>query len=172
MKQLLLVSFLGVLFLYIFSVVSFDNYFSEIYSENDFESEGSTCNSLISCMITLTLSGVVGDGMTHWEMSTFFSDTLYFIFVSILFSNIISGIMTDTFAEMRDNRNFMETDKKNFCYICGITRTTLEKQEQTFEEHIKKHSLWEYLFYIYSLKIKEETEYTGIEYMITDKLEK
>jgi len=125
MKQLLLVSFLGVLFLYIFSVVSFDNYFSEIYSEKDFESEGSTCNSLISCMITLTLSGVVGDGMTHWEMSTFFSDTLYFIFVSILFSNIISGIMTDTFAEMRDNRNFMETDKKNFCYICGITRTTV-----------------------------------------------
>lgn len=32
------------------------------------------------------------------------------------------------------------------------------------------HNLWEYLFYIYNLMIKEETEYTGIEYMIKDKL--
>lgn len=74
-------------------------------------------------MITLSLSGVVGDGMTHWELSTFLYDTLYFIFVSILFSNIISGIMTDTFAEMRDKRNFIEADKKNNCFMCGIERT-------------------------------------------------
>lgn len=80
---------------------------------------------MLSCMITLTLSGVVGNSMTHWELSTFISDTLYFIFMSILFTNIISGIMTDTFAEMRDKRNFIETDKKNRCYICGIERTTV-----------------------------------------------
>ena len=39
--------------------------------------------------------------------------------------NIISGIMIDTFAEMRDKRNFIEQDKKNRCFICGIEKTTV-----------------------------------------------
>ncbi|KAL4465345.1 hypothetical protein ABPG72_016746, partial [Tetrahymena utriculariae] len=171
-KQLVLVSFLGVLFLYIFSVLSFNNYYQELYSSDEIIKDQQTCNSMLSCMITLTLSGVVGNSNTHWEFSTFISDTVYFVFMSILFTNIISGIMTDTFAEMRDKRNFIESDKKNRCYICGIERSTLEKKDLIFEEHIKKHNLWEYLFYIQSIILKEETEYTGIESIIKDKLKK
>ncbi|EAR82683.2 MIR domain protein (macronuclear) [Tetrahymena thermophila SB210] len=171
-KQLVLVSFLGVLFLYIFSVLSFNNYYQELYSSDEIVNDEKTCNSMLSCMITLTLSGVVGNSNTHWEFSTFITDTVYFVFMSILFTNIISGIMTDTFAEMRDKRNFIESDKKNRCYICGIERATLEKKDLIFEEHIKKHNLWEYLFYIQSIILKEETEYTGIESIIKDKLKK
>ncbi|KAL4426931.1 hypothetical protein ABPG74_012931 [Tetrahymena malaccensis] len=171
-KQLVLVSFLGVLFLYIFSILSFNNYYQELYSNDEIIKDEKTCNSMLSCMITLTLSGVVGNSNTHWEFSTFITDTVYFVFMSILFTNIISGIMTDTFAEMRDKRNFIESDKKNRCYICGVERATLEKKDLIFEEHIKKHNLWEYLFYIQSIILKEETEYTGIESIIKDKLKK
>lgn len=139
-KQLALVSFLGVLFLYVFSVLSFGNYFREIYDGEMLakaDETGLVCNSLLSCMITLTLSGVVGNSLTQWEVSTFLSDTMYFIFMSILFANIISGIMTDTFAERRDKRNFVEADKKNKCYICGIERATVSLQTLfTFLTHI------------------------------------
>ena len=36
---------------------------------------------------------------------------------------------------------------------------------------MKTHNLWHYIFYIHSLQNKESTEYTGLEYMISDKLE-
>ena len=40
----------------------------------------------------------------------------------------------------------------------------------TFNKHISNHYLWNYLFYIYSLKLKDETDYTGMEYTITSKI--
>lgn len=136
------------LFLYVFSVVWFGNYYKEIYpaatgggddADKGGEIDGgrvgdskdsstivaNTCHSLISCMITMNLSGVVGDSMTQWEISTFVSDTFHYIFMSILFSKIISGIMTDSFADLRDQRVFIENDSKNTCFICGVHRATV-----------------------------------------------
>lgn len=43
-------------------------------------------------------------------------------------------------------------------------------QTTTFEEHVELHRLWKYLFYIHSLSVKEETDFTGIEYIISGKL--
>jgi len=46
---------------------------------------------------------------------------------------------------------------------------TLEKNYDDFEEHINnKHYLWNYIFYIYCLIKKDSTEYTGLEYAISD----
>ena len=49
------------------------------------------------------------------------------MFFALLFTNIVSGIMIDTFAELRDERQKIEDDKKNMCFICGLDRATLEK---------------------------------------------
>lgn len=43
----------------------------------------------------------------------------------MLFGNIISGIMIDTFAELRSQRETISFDKQNKCYICGIDRATV-----------------------------------------------
>lgn len=59
------------------------------------------------------------------------------------------------------------------CFICGIDRVTVEKNYEDFEEHIaNKHYLWNYIFYIYCLIKKDSTEYTGLEYAISDMIEK
>jgi len=50
----------------------------------------------------------------------FVYDTIYGIFFGILFSNIISGIMLDAFASLRDLTNELQHDKQNYCYICNI----------------------------------------------------
>lgn len=63
-----------------------------------------SCNTLISCMITLITSGVIGTSMSKWDPIKFFLDTLHFVFFALLFTNIVSGIMIDTFAELRDKR--------------------------------------------------------------------
>lgn len=61
----------------------------------------------------------------------------------------------------------------NKCFICGVTRSDVEKRNKDFESHIKQeHYLWNYIFYIYCLKKKDETDYSGIEYSISEKLEK
>ena len=40
-----------------------------------------------------------------------------------------------------------------------------------FEKHIKEdHYLWNYLFFIYSIKAKDATEYTGIESYVQEKV--
>ena len=83
--------------------------------------------------------------------------------------------MIDTFAELRDERQKIEDDKKNMCFICGLDRATLEKNGQTFEVHIHNdnlHYLWNYIFYIYCLQNKDSTEYSGLEYAISDMIEK
>jgi hypothetical protein len=56
------------------------------------------------------------------EATRFTTDLIYFIFFELLFSNIVSGIMIDTFAELRSKREEMTDDKKNKCYICGRNR--------------------------------------------------
>ncbi|KAL4462930.1 hypothetical protein ABPG72_019582 [Tetrahymena utriculariae] len=172
-RELILISFLGIIFLYIFSVLSFNNYYLEVYSAETLESESfNQCSTLLQCMITLILSGVVGNNMADWEVSTFFSDTLYFIFMSILFTNIITGIMTDTFAELRDQIHFTETDKRNKCYICGIEKLTLENQGEQFDLHIQLHDVWKYSYYIYTINQKNEEQNTGIELQIKKMIQK
>lgn len=47
-----------------------------------------------------------------------------FICVVIMF-NILFGIVIDTFAELRDNKQFKDLDMKNICFICAIDRSTV-----------------------------------------------
>lgn len=100
-KQLLVVAMLGVLFVFVFSITGFDNYVDEIYQEDQ---PTGYCTTLVSCMITLSTSGVIGTSMSNWDPVKFFLDTLYYVFFALLFTNIVSGIMIDTFAELRDRR--------------------------------------------------------------------
>jgi len=91
----LVVAFLGALFVFVFSFTAFDSYVDEIYKEDE---PDEYCNTLITCMITLITSGVIGTSMSKWDPVKFFYDTVYFVFFALLFTNIVSGIMIDTFA--------------------------------------------------------------------------
>ena len=92
----MVVALLGVLFVYGFSVLTFNTYFDDIYPE--ISEEMDVCNSLITCMITLLTSGVIGNSMVQWDPVKFFFDMGFTVFFGLLFTNIISGIMIDTFA--------------------------------------------------------------------------
>ena len=97
----------------------------------------------------------------------FIYDIIYFTFFEMLFGNIVSGLMLDAFSSLREAADELDNDKKNKCYICDISRESLEKQGYDFDDHTRnKHFLWNYVFYIYVLEQKDETDYTGLEYYI------
>ena len=65
----------------------------------------------------------------------------------------------------------MEEDMKNVCFICGLERDVFDQFADGFENHIERdHNLWNYLYFLYHLKITPPTDYNGIESYIADKV--
>lgn len=110
---------LGVVFVYIFSLIFYDTYALDIMAEKD---PDESCDTIISCIMDLYVSGTIGGSVEEFKFVRFMTDLIYFIFFGLLFGNIVSGIMIDTFAELRSKREEMNDDKKNKCYICGKDR--------------------------------------------------
>ncbi len=73
----------------------------------------------------LFVSGAVGGDMDSFEITRFGYDMVYFTFFELLFGNIISSIILDAFASLRDINESLLADKKGFCYICNIQREDL-----------------------------------------------
>ena len=46
----------------------------------------------------------------------------------------MSGIVIDTFAQLRDERKTIEIDTETKCFICGISKAALEKQLRENED--------------------------------------
>lgn len=98
LQGLALVSLMGVVFVAIFCTVTFSNYMKNVYED---AAEEDMCDDMLSCIIALYLSEVIGATMEKFEMVRFVYDMIYFIFFGLLFGNIVSGIILDAFAKLR-----------------------------------------------------------------------
>jgi hypothetical protein len=47
----------------------------------------------------------------------------------------------------------------------------MEKQNETFNKHISRHFLWNYLFYRYVVELKDPSDFTGLEYSISTQIQ-
>ena len=85
--------------------------------------------------------------------------------------NLIFGIIIDAFAVLRDENKRKHHNMENICFICSLDRAKLEKEGKGFAHHLREdHHVWNYLFYIYYLKKKDDTEFNGIESFVADRL--
>lgn len=109
---------MGVIFVVIFCAVSFSNYMKNVYPDGDEE----MCEGLLNCVMSLYVSGVIGETMDTFEGARFIYDLIYVTFFSLLFGNIVSGIMLDAFASLREAAELLKNDKLNRCYICDVQR--------------------------------------------------
>ncbi|XP_058259066.1 inositol 1,4,5-trisphosphate receptor type 1 isoform X1 [Hemibagrus wyckioides] len=140
--------------------------------KDDFER---ACDSLWMCMITVLSHGLrsgggVGDVLRKpsKEEPLFAArviyDLLFFFLVIIIVLNLIFGVIIDTFADLRSEKQRKEEVLKTTCFICGLERDKFDNKTVTFEEHIKEeHNLWHYLYFIVLVRVKDSTEYTGPE---------
>ncbi|XP_063071355.1 inositol 1,4,5-trisphosphate receptor type 1 isoform X1 [Engraulis encrasicolus] len=144
------------------------------------EDKERTCDSLLMCIVTVLSHGLrsgggVGDVLRRpsKEEPLFTArviyDLLFFFMVIIIVLNLIFGVIIDTFADLRSEKQKKEEVLKTTCFICGLERDKFDNKTVTFEEHIKvEHNMWHYLFFIVLVKVKDRTEYTGPESYVAE----
>lgn len=134
-----------------------------------------SCDSLIMCIVTtlnqgLRNGGGIGDilrapaSAEPLYVARVVYDLLFFFVVIIIVLNLIFGVIIDTFADLRSEKQQKELILKNTCFICGLNRSAFDNKTVSFEEHIKsEHNMWHYLYFMVLVRVKDPTEFTGPE---------
>jgi inositol 1,4,5-triphosphate receptor type 1 len=142
---------------------------------SDGEMKERACDSLLMCIVTtmnqgLRNGGGIGDILRAPSskeplfVARVIYDLLFFFIVIIIVLNLIFGVIIDTFADLRSEKQQKELILKNTCFICGLNRSAFDNRTVSFEEHIKsEHNMWFYLYFIVLIKVKDPTEFTGPE---------
>lgn len=100
-------------------------------------------------------------------------DITYNILVIVIMVAIITGIIIDTFADLRDTRNEVQEDMDGLCFICSLPREIFERNRVKFSDHTEQdHNAWNYLFYKMYLEQKPQTELTARERELRDQMAK
>lgn len=94
----------------------------------------------------------------------FVYDLLFFFIVIIITLNLIFGVIIDTFGDLRQEKQEKDYTLRNTCFICGLDRTKFDNKTISFDEHSKiEHNMWNYLYFLILIKVKDKTEFTGPE---------
>ena len=144
----------------------------------------SLCQNLWQCWLTtmdngLRLSGGIGDLLIkasfddkyQWY-NRFFLDSSYFFVFRLVFLSITTGIIIDSFAQMRERKKQRTLDKRTKCFICSHDRAIIDRVGGGFDQHCKRdHNVWHYLCFFVHLRRKDPTEFTGAEAFCAKQLE-
>uniref|UniRef100_A0A8C4VS27 Inositol 1,4,5-trisphosphate receptor n=1 Tax=Gopherus evgoodei TaxID=1825980 RepID=A0A8C4VS27_9SAUR len=142
---------------------------------NEEDNSERACDTLLMCIVTVLNHGLrngggVGDILRKpsKDESLFparvIYDLLFFFIVIIIVLNLIFGVIIDTFADLRSEKQKKEEILKTTCFICGLERDKFDNKTVSFEEHIKyEHNMWNYLYFIVLVRVKNKTDYTGPE---------
>ncbi|XP_047516588.1 inositol 1,4,5-trisphosphate receptor isoform X1 [Pieris napi] len=134
-----------------------------------------SCDSLIMCIVTtlnqgLRNGGGIGDilrapaSFEPLYVARVVYDLLFFFVVIIIVLNLIFGVIIDTFADLRSEKQLKESILKSTCFVCGLNRSAFDNKTVSFEEHIKsEHNMWHYLHFMVLVRVKDPTEFTGPE---------
>ncbi|XP_060113469.1 inositol 1,4,5-trisphosphate receptor type 2 [Heteronotia binoei] len=143
--------------------------------EEDEDGLERTCDTLLMCIVTVLNQGLrngggVGDVLRKPSKdeplfaARVVYDLLFYFIVIIIVLNLIFGVIIDTFADLRSEKQKKEEILKTTCFICGLERDKFDNKTVSFEEHIKsEHNMWHYLYFIVLVRVKDPTEYTGPE---------
>lgn len=141
------------------------------------------CDSMLMCIITtlnqgLRNGGGIGDILRPPSASEpkfifrVIYDLLFYFILIVITLNLIFGVIIDTFADLRSEKQQKDEILKNTCFICGLDRSSFDNKAVSFEEHIRcEHNLWHYLYFIVLIKVKDKTEFTGPESYVNHLIE-
>jgi len=182
--QLVLATLLGMLVIHIWTAVAFiflvSNPQGQIAQLYNYGTGNVDCGTYAACLLSNVAFGF--QSPPTFDIGDFASDPdslvfrgivvfLYNFFIVVVMVAIITGIIINTFGELRDERQKIETAINTKCYICGIDAAEFERHGNGFKHHkVYEHSIWDYCYCRIYLESKEESEYTGVETYIDDKI--
>lgn len=60
--------------------------------------------------------------MDQLYVGRFMFDTLYVVFMEMIFQGLVGGIIIDAFMGLKEEDSVRDEDKKNKCYICAMNK--------------------------------------------------
>ncbi|CDW52771.1 inositol 1,4,5 trisphosphate receptor type 1 [Trichuris trichiura] len=151
------------------------HYFSAAEPTTELSDKVYFCDTLRTCILAvlrwgLSSGGGIGDVLRKphpkeplFHLRVLYDLSFYFILIVIVL-NLIFGVIIDTFADLRNEKQENEEIIRNTCFICGLERSVFENKPVSFEEHVEKdHNMWKYFYFYVLLKTKSSTEFTGPE---------
>jgi hypothetical protein len=72
--------------------------------------------------LELYTSGAIGDDMDQLYVGRFVFDTLYVVFMEMIFQGLVGGIIIDAFMGLKEEDANRDEDKKTKCYICAMLK--------------------------------------------------
>ena len=134
------------------------------------------CVTYAECFLDMINSGIRGgSGMgfgikklgQKGYMIEFILEWVLFFVVMLVLLNIISGVIVDTFQELREKSVEENETKLNICYICSLHRTLFEKRGIDFEYHKDhEHNIMNYFNYIYKVERTDESDLNSLDYQV------
>jgi hypothetical protein len=132
------------------------------------DKDTSRCDSLYSCTLAHFDYGFRGgpvwtDTSTlTWGRTAY--DYFYYMVVILILAAIISGIIIDTFADMRTTQASIDEDMTTLCFICSFNRSQIERAGVKFHHHIyQEHYMWAYARFLLHLEEADKETLTGAE---------
>ena len=175
-RQLILTMWLGVILIYLFTIVSF------VYYKGYYEGDNLYCHDLWNCFFSTLNMGIrsgggVGDVLVTPEVGDYWLrmvfDLLFYMLIIIILLNIIFGIIIDTFAELRDGRSHILNDILTVCYVCGTERSIIEMKGTGWSYHFMcEHSPFAYLSFFIYITEKKMYDCSGIEKHVKERFQK
>lgn len=99
-------------------------------------------------------------------------DISYQILIIFLLLAIVTGIIIDTFSQLRQAKEDVESNMENVCFVCNLRRDVFERKLIKFAEHIElHHHIWNYTFYKLYLEAKPRSELTALEKFLLRRME-
>ena len=146
------------------------------YETDNRDKPDEMCKSLLYCFLTMINNGMrwhCGVGkitrsesyiLHFWPfVHRFCFDLIFFWLIEVIMLKILYGIILDSFSELRQAHNLIEKDMTNNCFICNLDKDECEKNNINFQEHCEKvHNVWDYAFYMITLRMNDPTTLNAI----------
>lgn len=97
-------------------------------------------------------------------------DVGFLVVVIIVLVEVVFGIILDSFADLRSQKETNERLSHTKCFICDIDKDRFDVKANegiSFERHVQgEHNMWNYVYFLIYVFHKDPTKFTGTEQFI------
>lgn len=176
---------LALLVMYFFAIAGY-LFFSDKHTNEMTGNPGGPCSNLLTCFVSYTFAGFLQQGLVYWLQRPNFPEGVietsadilgedggriifeiaFMLVMSAVVVAIITGIIVDTFGELRMAQDVAARYRRSTCFITGIPFTQVPEHKKT--SHLQYVFL---LFFLRRKKLAGVRPLTPLERVVADKVD-